>query len=505
MIRFLPTACRTLIVCVVAFMAGGCEVPRAVQPMDALAPTGPARATTAAVMGPNLIANPGFEQTTNNAPTAWSRMYWSTPVPMFVYPVAGRASPRAAQLSFSRGSTGDARWQHASVPVTPGVSYTYSEWYRASTGTQLNYVYTHLDGSLSYGWLATVPSSTSWRQLTTTFVIPAGVTRVSVYHLIRNVGTLTIDDVSLSTPLNVPTVGLVASPGAIGVGQQSTLTWQSFDATACVASGAWSGPRPLSGTLVVSPTATSTYTLTCTGTGGSAESSATITVTPTPPASVFPEGMVSLTFDDAWLTQYTNGLPILQAAGLKATFYLCSTPLADSWVRFMTAAQAVDIANRGHEIGGHTETHPDLITLTPGEVSTQLRASKSYLENLTRQQVVSFAYPFGSFNLPIQSAVSAAGYSSGRTVEFDVQNTPLTEKTALRSMTFLQTQSIAEIKAQIDQARANRTWFILAIHEIAPEGDIYTNSAARLQEVVDHIRATGIKVVTVKEGRALMR
>ena len=214
--------------------------------------------------------------------------------------------------------------------------------------------------------------------------------------------------------------------------------------------------------------------------------------------------MVSLTFDDSWLTEYTNGLPIIQASGLKVTFYLCSTPLLETWTGFMTNAMVVDIASKGHEIAGHTMTHPDLTTLSAADVATQLRDSKTYLQNLTGQQVTSFAYPYGAYNAAVKGAVPAAGYTSGRTVEEDAQNTPLTDKNALKSSTFLQSQTIAQIKAQIDQARASKTWFILTIHEINATGDIYTNSPARLQEVVNYVKQSGIKVVTVKEGRALM-
>ncbi|MGA8110582.1 MAG: beta-propeller fold lactonase family protein, partial [Acidobacteriaceae bacterium] len=66
----------------------------------------------------------------------------------------------------------------------------------------------------------------------------------------------------------------------ITLGAGATLTWSSTNATACTASGAWSGTQPTSGSATESPTAagTDTYTLTCTGAGGSANQSATLTV-----------------------------------------------------------------------------------------------------------------------------------------------------------------------------------------------------------------------------------
>ncbi len=63
----------------------------------------------------------------------------------------------------------------------------------------------------------------------------------------------------------LPTVSLTASPST-GVGSADvTLTWSSTGATACVASGAWTGTKALTGTQVVAGvTTTSTFTLTCT-------------------------------------------------------------------------------------------------------------------------------------------------------------------------------------------------------------------------------------------------
>ena len=85
-----------------------------------------------------------------------------------------------------------------------------------------------------------------------------------------------------------PTVSIAASPSSISVGQSATLTWSSMNATACTASGAWSGSEPTSGKLPQTPAAagTLTYTLTCTGSGGaSAAASASLEVAAAPPAS----------------------------------------------------------------------------------------------------------------------------------------------------------------------------------------------------------------------------
>jgi hypothetical protein len=73
----------------------------------------------------------------------------------------------------------------------------------------------------------------------------------------------------------VPTVDLSASLNPVPLGQNSTLTWSSQNASSCNASGAWSGSQLTSGSQTISQSAagTYTYTLTCSGTGGSGSAS----------------------------------------------------------------------------------------------------------------------------------------------------------------------------------------------------------------------------------------
>jgi hypothetical protein len=81
-----------------------------------------------------------------------------------------------------------------------------------------------------------------------------------------------------------PIVTLTASPNNLpGPGSSTTLTWTATNATACTASGGWTGNRPLSGSEVTAPlTATTTFTLQCTNGGGPPGGTASVTVTVLP-------------------------------------------------------------------------------------------------------------------------------------------------------------------------------------------------------------------------------
>ena len=86
-------------------------------------------------------------------------------------------------------------------------------------------------------------------------------------------------------PTPAPTVSLSAYPAILAAGASGTLEWSSTNATACMASGGWSGARTTgNSTQAIGPLfATTGFTLTCTGSGGTASSSVTIVVTAPPP------------------------------------------------------------------------------------------------------------------------------------------------------------------------------------------------------------------------------
>jgi hypothetical protein len=77
-----------------------------------------------------------------------------------------------------------------------------------------------------------------------------------------------------------PTATISVAPTSITEGSSATLTWSSTNASACTASGAWSGAQHTSGTQSVTPTSTGTqsYALSCSGAGGTADATTSLAV-----------------------------------------------------------------------------------------------------------------------------------------------------------------------------------------------------------------------------------
>jgi peptidoglycan/xylan/chitin deacetylase (PgdA/CDA1 family) len=76
----------------------------------------------------------------------------------------------------------------------------------------------------------------------------------------------------------------------------------------------------------------------------------------------------------------------------------------------MTTEQICELADRGHQIGSHTCTHPLLNQLNDESLKFELEQSKLALEKVIRKTVTSFCYPNGNHNDCIVNAVHDAGY-----------------------------------------------------------------------------------------------
>src|SRR5579872_4795991 len=132
-----------------------------------------------------------------------------------------------------------------------------------------------------------------------------------------------------------------------------------------------------------------------------------------------------LTFDDAYLVQYQQALPVLEAYQVPATFFIIGTVWRGDGVHsYMSLDQVLDLYSRGHEIGSHTVDHRDLVALRARDMKaywSELVDSKAQLEALIDDDVSSFAYPNGSYNPTILQEVAAVYAAAVSTAPGTVQ------------------------------------------------------------------------------------
>lgn len=128
-------------------------------------------------------------------------------------------------------------------------------------------------------------------------------------------------------------------------------------------------------------------------------------------ADVPREPVFCLTFDDGYLIQYQQALPVLERYRAPATFYVMGTGWEGDMVHtYMTSEQIWEIHSKGFEIGSHTVNHPpSLIALRArnhGAYLAELFDSKKQLEELLQEEITTFAYPSGVYDVEMMRDVN---------------------------------------------------------------------------------------------------
>ena len=218
-------------------------------------------------------------------------------------------------------------------------------------------------------------------------------------------------------------------------------------------------------------------------------------ITPYTPVG-FNRAMVSLTFDDGWQSQYTNGLPMLNSYNVKGTFYLVSSFLNTN--SYLTTEQAKTIEQAGNEIGAHTVSHPDLTTLNATKLNYQLAQSKQTLESLFGL-IKDFASPYGAYNDQVIAAIKHY-YSSHRSTDAGYNSKDNFDVYDIRTQTILSTTTVQEIDSWIAQAQHDKTWLVLLIHEVNTSGDLYSITPQDFSTVLQYIKSTKIRTLTVRQA-----
>mgnify|MGYP002382337413 CR=1 FL=1 len=149
-----------------------------------------------AVAATNLIANPSMETAAGSVPAGWFTDVWGTNTSTFTHATNGRTGSRSVLVTMTQRTSGDAKWLADPVAVTPGATYSYSDFYISGVTTQVYAMYIDAAGNYDVRLLANAPASASWRQFSATFTTPSTAARLIVSHVLPAVGSLQLDDVS---------------------------------------------------------------------------------------------------------------------------------------------------------------------------------------------------------------------------------------------------------------------------------------------------------------------
>jgi len=186
---------------------------------------------------------------------------------------------------------------------------------------------------------------------------------------------------------------------------------------------------------------------------------------------------VSLTFDDARLSQADVGLAVLDRHDVKATFYVLPGGVEKRLEVWKKAVAG------GHEIGNHTLVHPCSGNFTwsrakaledydLAKITDDIDAASRRIETLLGVKPTTFAYPCGQtfvgrgVNTQSYVPVVAERFIVGRGAFDEIGSDPAYCDLSQATGISIDEMDFTEAKALIEQAHTEGRWLILFAHEV---------------------------------------
>jgi polysaccharide deacetylase family sporulation protein PdaB len=126
------------------------------------------------------------------------------------------------------------------------------------------------------------------------------------------------------------------------------------------------------------------------------------------------EKKISLSFDMSWGKDNTPKiLDILDRYNVKATFFLVGGWIDDN------EELVKEIVKRGHELGNHTNKHPDMNKITKEKLIEEIMLCDAKIMSITGKGTKLFRCPSGAYNDVVIDTVQSLGRY---TIQWDVDS-----------------------------------------------------------------------------------
>ena len=207
--------------------------------------------------------------------------------------------------------------------------------------------------------------------------------------------------------------------------------------------------------------------------------------------------MLSLSFDDAPLTAATAGAAILEARGLRGTFYV-SAGLAGKDAPMGVCAGSEDyrrLAAAGHELACHTYSHLDCGRASGPGAKADVERNVETLAAWGAPTLESFAYPYGDVG-PGPKAALAGRFSTLRALHHGIieRGSDLNQAPAVG---IEGPPGPAAARRWMERAKARNAWLILYTHDVAPDPSPWGCTPETFAAIIDEALAAGFEIDTV--------
>lgn len=135
------------------------------------------------------------------------------------------------------------------------------------------------------------------------------------------------------------------------------------------------------------------------------------------PAS-YRQKAAAITFDDGYPSMHGKLMPLAKEFNYPITLFIYTDAIYSRSSKNLTWGQLTELEKNGISIESHTIGHPDLVKLhkknTPEskkELFKEIYLSRRILQLYLEKPVTFFAFPYGSYSLPLIRLCRLAGYS----------------------------------------------------------------------------------------------
>ncbi len=222
--------------------------------------------------------------------------------------------------------------------------------------------------------------------------------------------------------------------------------------------------------------------------------------------TAYPNGVVSLTFDDGYASQWSTIRPKLDQYGYLGTFYPIVNLVGAGG--YLTLAQLKAMQAAGHDIGGHAATNTNhdrsggFTALTAAELDVELRTNRAWLAENGFYGRDHFAYPQGLVNATVEDGVRKY-FADARVIHRSPRETQNPGNIMrLRAYSANDPATLANLTAAVDAAYTNKSWLIIIVHDVVTTptgGSIPQWSTANFNSLIDYLNTKGIPVRTVAD------
>ena len=216
------------------------------------------------------------------------------------------------------------------------------------------------------------------------------------------------------------------------------------------------------------------------------------------------KGIVSFTFDDGLITQYTKAAPIRAEYGVAGTAYIIPNVVGQN-ENAVTETQLQALKNvYGWDIESHWDWPMD--KMTEEQVSQEFYNTKKWIQDRGLGHGDHFAYPGGAHSLTTINTARKY-FTTARTIDSTVmggiKSMSITAPHQLSAVSGVGNNPagapISRVKALVDKVAQYGGWLILVFHSIGDTPTAMYCKENDFRELVEYVIASGVDVKTVAE------